>query len=76
MMKNIRTITSWGLAPLALSAQVTQAQNLEDLVQQASCGKQTTLAQRSYDSLQGSRRNPQPLRHRSLYHVAILECQR
>ena len=70
----IRTITSWGLALLALSAQVTQAQNLEDLVQRLV--RQTdTLAQRSYDSFSG-RRNAEPLRHRSALSGAILECQR
>jgi hypothetical protein len=52
----IRTITFLGLALLALSAQPTQAQNLEDLVQRLV--RQTdTLAQRSYDSF-SSRRNP------------------
>ena len=50
-----RAIVLWGLALLALSAQVTQAQNLEDLVQRLV--RQTdTLAQRTYDSF-SSRRN-------------------
>jgi len=50
----IKAITSWGLALLALSAQATQAQNLEDLVQRLV--RQTdNLAQRSYDSFSGRR---------------------
>jgi hypothetical protein len=51
---NSRTITSWGLALLAISAQVTQAQNLADLAQRLV--RQTdTLAQRSYDSFSSCR---------------------
>ena len=68
----IRTITSWGLAVLALSAQVTQAQNLEDLVQRLV--RQTdTLAQRSYDSF-SSRRNPSRYDIEALYQSRSLNA--
>jgi len=69
---NIRTITSWGLALLAISAQVTQAQNLEDLAQRLV--RQTdTLAQRSYDSF-SSRRNPSRNDIEALYHSRSLNA--
>ena len=72
MMMNIRTITSWGLVLLVLSAQVTQAQNLEDLVQRLV--RQTdTLAQRSYDSF-GSRRNPSRYDIEALYQSRSLNA--
>ena len=68
----IRTITSWGLALLALSAQVTQAQNLEDLAQRLV--RQTdSLAQRSYDSF-GSRRNASKSDIEALYHSQSLNA--
>ena len=68
----IRTITFWGVALLVLSAQVTQAQNLEDLVQRLV--RQTdTLAQRSYDSF-GSRRNPSRYDIEALYQSRSLNA--
>ena len=68
----IRIITSWGLALLALSAQVTHAQNLEDLVQRLV--RQTdTLAQRSYDNF-SSRRNPSRYDIEALYQSRSLNA--
>ncbi len=61
-----------GLAILALSAQVIQAQNLEDLAQRLV--RQTdTLAQRSYDSF-GSRRNPSRYDIEALYQSRSLNA--
>ena len=68
----IRVITSWGLALLALSAQATQAQNLEDLVQRLV--RQTdNLAQRSYDSF-SSRRNASRNDIEALYQARSLNA--
>jgi len=68
----IRAITSWGLVPLALSAQATQAQNLEDLVQRLV--RQTdSLAQRSYDSF-SSRRNASRNDIEALYQARSLNA--
>jgi hypothetical protein len=68
----IRTITSWGLALWALSAQPVQAQNLEDLVQRLV--RQTeNLAQRSYDSF-NSRRNASRYDIEALYQVRSLNA--
>jgi hypothetical protein len=68
----IRTILFLGLALLARSAQPTQAQNLEDLVQRLV--RQTdTLAQRSYDSL-SSRRNPSRYDIEALYQSRSLNA--
>jgi hypothetical protein len=69
---NARTVTFWGLALLTLSAQATQAQNLEDLVQRLV--RQTdALAQRSYDSF-GSRRNPSRYDIEALYQSRSLNA--
>lgn len=69
---NTRTTTSWGLALLAFSAQVTHAQNLEDLAQRLV--RQTdTLAQRSYDSF-GGRRNPSRFDIEALYQSRSLNA--
>ncbi len=68
----IKMITCWGLALLALSAQITHAQNLEDLVQRLV--RQTdTLAQRTYDSL-SSRRNPSRYDIEALYQSRSLNA--
>jgi hypothetical protein len=67
-----RPITLPGLVLLALFSQVTQAQNLEDLVQRLV--RQTdTLAQRSYDSF-GSRRNPSRYDIEALYQSRSLNA--
>ena len=71
-MMNIRTTTSWGLALWVLSAQVTHAQKLEDMVQRLV--RQTdALAQRSYDSF-SSRRNPSRYDLEALYHSRSLNA--
>lgn len=68
----ISTITSWAVAFLVFSAQVAQAQNLEDLAQQLV--RQTdTLAQRSYDSFD-SRRNPSRYDIEALYQAQSLNA--
>ena len=68
----IRTIITRGLAILALSAEVTQAQNLEDLTQRLV--RQTdTLAQRSYDSF-SNRRNPSRYDIEALYQSRSLNA--
>ena len=68
----IRTITSWGLALLAVSAQATQAQNLEDLVQRLV--RQTdNLAQSSYNNFSG-RRNASRNEIEALYQARSLNA--
>ena len=68
----IKAITFWGLAFLAVSAQATQAQNLEDLVQRLV--RQTdNLAQRSYDSFSG-RRNASRNEIEALYQARSLNA--
>jgi len=67
-----RAIILWALTLSVLSAQVTHAQNLEDLVQRLV--RQTDiLAQRSYDSF-GSRRNPSRYDIEALYQARSLNA--
>ena len=67
-----RVILSCGFTLLAFSAQVIQAQNLEDLVQRLV--RQTdTLAQRGYDSF-SSRRNPSRYDIEALYQSRSLNA--
>lgn len=67
-----RMTTSWAIALLVLSVQVTHAQNLEDMVQRLV--RQTdVLAQRSYDSF-SSRRNPSRYDIEALYQLRSLNA--